>query len=150
MSVPLIWRPPQHIRPISLALVQRQKEILVMTVRDGGGNVKGYRPPGGGIEFGETAAEAVKREFLEEFDLSIRNIKRIIILENIYHHEGATGHEIVFVHTAEYSNSIPILKNDYSFVDGGVLNESGWVSIQDFKSGRLTLFPDGLAEHLIG
>ena len=42
-----------------------------MTVRDDQGNIKGYRPPGGGVEFGETAAEAVQREFTEELGFAI-------------------------------------------------------------------------------
>ena len=56
-----VWRPVQHIRPISIALIQRGSEILVMTVRDDQGKLKGYRPPGGGIDYGETAVDAVKR-----------------------------------------------------------------------------------------
>lgn len=149
MTAGSIWRPVQQIRPISIAIVKRRSEILVMTVRDDNHKTKGYRPPGGGIEFGETAEQAVEREFLEEFKLSIKNIKRIAIIENLYEHHGAMGHEIVFLHSAEFLDAAAYLRSDYSFVDGGVSNECTWISVDDFKSKRFELFPKGLAEHLI-
>lgn len=58
------WRPPQRIRVIAVALIYRGADVLVMAVKDDNGAVKGWRLLGGEIEFGESAEEAVAREFL--------------------------------------------------------------------------------------
>lgn len=39
-----------------------------------------WRPLGGGIEFGETAADAVVREFGEELDANVRPLHRVGVL----------------------------------------------------------------------
>jgi ADP-ribose pyrophosphatase YjhB (NUDIX family) len=60
-----------------------------MAVRDDHDNLEGWRPLGGTIEFGERAAEALKREFLEELDKPIREPLPLAVLENLYSTERA-------------------------------------------------------------
>jgi hypothetical protein len=50
------WRPPSIVRPIAVGVVRRRDELLLMAVRDDDGTLKGWRPLGGAIEFGERAA----------------------------------------------------------------------------------------------
>lgn len=119
-----------------------------MAVKDDSGAIKGWRPPGGAIEFGETAEDALKREFLEEFGESIGGVSRICVLENLYAHEGEHGHEIVFVFAAEFENSSAYSRNYQSLDDGGLVNEMLWIRSQDFKDRAERLFPDELVQHL--
>src|SRR5262245_41661139 len=107
------WRPPERIRAIAIALVYRKAELLVMAVKDDSGAVKGWRPLGGAIEFGESAEEAVTREFLEEIGSPIRCVRQLCVLENLYSHEGARGHEIVFVFEAELVDREGYSSNSY-------------------------------------
>lgn len=60
------WIPPKCIRPIAIGLCVEDGHVLLMEVRDGRGDIVGHRPPGGGIEFMESAEAAVIREFAEE------------------------------------------------------------------------------------
>ena len=64
---------------------------------------KGWRPLGGGIEFGERAADAVKREFMEELGTRLDDPVFFCALENIHAHSGNTGHETVFVFEARFA-----------------------------------------------
>ncbi|QLP96693.1 MAG: NUDIX domain-containing protein [Rhodoblastus sp.] len=95
------WRPPRRIRVLALGLLWREGRLLVCEVRDDAGRLKGVRPPGGGVEFGETWRAALVREFREEFGLDVAVAGEPHVAENIFTHEGARGHEIAFVAPVE-------------------------------------------------
>jgi ADP-ribose pyrophosphatase YjhB (NUDIX family) len=140
------WRPPQRVRAIAVALVYRGADVLVMAVKDDAGSVKGWRPLGGTIEFGESAEEAVAREFLEEIGAPIRRIRQLCVLESIYLHEGARGHEIVFAFEAELADPDSAVRS--SFLDGGVTNDVAWRRVSGFVEGVERLFPERLVGYL--
>jgi len=142
------WRPPQTIRAIAVALVYRGTDVLVMAVKDDSGAIKGWRPLGGAIEFGESAEEALAREFLEEIKTPIRCIKQLCVLENLYSHEGTRGHEIVFAFEAELVGSDFDLKTGFSFFDGGVTNDVAWRPVREFVEGVERIFPESLISYL--
>ena len=119
-----------------------------MAVKDDSGAVKGWRPLGGTIEFGESAEEAVAREFLEEIGRPVRCIKQLCVLENLYSHEGARGHEVVFAFEAELLRSDLEQPITSSFVDGGVTNDVGWCPVSAFVNGEQRLFPEKLVSYL--
>jgi ADP-ribose pyrophosphatase YjhB (NUDIX family) len=142
------WRPPQTIRPIAVALVYRGADVLVMAVKDDSGAIKGWRPLGGAIEFGESAEQALMREFIEEIGQPIRCIKQLCVLENVYSHEGTRGHEIVFAFEAELVRSALDLESGFSFADGGVTNDVAWRPKREFVEGGQRLFPEKLLDYL--
>ena len=76
-----VWRPPSVVRLIAIGIVRRGDELLLMAVRSDDGAIKGYRPLGGSIEFGERAAEALKREFVEELGLAITEPVLLTVIE---------------------------------------------------------------------
>ena len=61
-----------------------------------------YRPPGGGIEFGEHSREAVVRELREEFALAIDrdDLTLLGVAENAFEFRGDAHHEICFIYEA--------------------------------------------------
>jgi ADP-ribose pyrophosphatase YjhB (NUDIX family) len=142
------WRPPQTIRAIAVALVYRGADVLVMAVKSDAGSIKGWRPLGGAIEFGESAEEALAREFLEEIRQPIRCIKQLCVLENLYSHEGTRGHEIVFAFEAELVDSDFASTAGFSFFDGGVTNDVAWRPVREFVEGVERLFPEKLIGYL--
>ncbi len=143
-----IWRPSQRIRPIAIGIVRRNDEFLLMAARNDSSEIKGWRPPGGAIEFGEHADRALKREFLEEIGEDIHCLKQICVLENLYIHEGAHGHEIVFVIEAAFNNSTAYSMERFEFVDGGARNELSWIKVGALVDGGQTLFPGELLQNL--
>lgn len=142
------WRPPQRIRPISIGLIFRNADLLVVAVKSDTGTVKGWRPPGGAIEFGEAAEDAVKREFLEELGQPIRCRRQLCVLENVYLHEGVRGHEVVFAFEAEFMDSSAYSRDRYVFLDGDVENEAEWKRGQDFSDAGERLFPYRLVQYV--
>ena len=55
-----------------------------------------HRPCGGGVDWGETAADAVVREFGEEFGLAIEVGRRIAVIENIFTYAARPGHCLLY------------------------------------------------------
>lgn len=65
------WRPSKSIRGKAITLAKHNNRLLVCEVLNDDGNHKGWCPLGGGIEFGETAENALKREIHEELECGI-------------------------------------------------------------------------------
>ncbi|MGE0592687.1 MAG: NUDIX hydrolase [Vicinamibacterales bacterium] len=133
---------------IAVALIYQGTDVLVMAVKDDAGAVKGWRPLGGAIEFGESAEEAVAREVLEEIGRHVRCVKQLCVLENLYSHEGARGHEVVFAFEAELLERGLEPTITSSFVDGGVTNHVAWRPVSEFVKGSQCLFPEKLVNYL--
>ena len=89
------------IRPISLGIAKKDNKILVGIGYDKVKKQTFYRALGGGIEFGETSKDAVKREFQEEIHADIKVGELLGVTENIFTYQGKTGHEIVFLYSIE-------------------------------------------------
>ncbi len=141
--------PSENIRPIAICVVRRGGDIFVFEARD---TVKGetfYRPLGGGIEFGERADQAVRRELLEEVGAELVNLQQIGVLENIFIYQGKPGHEIVFVFQADfadralYDRELSICKEDNNAQFPAL-----WKPFEEFASGRAILYPAGLTDLL--
>jgi ADP-ribose pyrophosphatase YjhB (NUDIX family) len=143
------WRPPSIIRPIAIGLVLRGEELLLMAVPDGGDGIQGWRPVGGTIEFGERAADALKRGFLEELGLVIDDPTLLSVMENLYTHNDAVGHEIVLVFEAKLVDAAQYDRETFSFGDGGNRNEVRWVALSRFVRRKAVLFPVGLLDVLM-
>lgn len=142
------WRPPPRVRAIAIAVIRRPNDdLLLMRVRDDAGTTKGWRPLGGAIELGERAADTVARELREELAIDVVSTRFLGVLENIYEHEGAPGHELVMVHEAALPSEA-YARERFDFVDGGVAVETAWVPLEDFRAARQALYPTGLLDLL--
>lgn len=139
-----LWRPPQMIRPIAIAVIVRRIDgaMLLMSVRDEAAGVDGWRPIGGTIEFGERGAEAVRRESVEELGEDLADVAFLGVLENLYEMGGAKGHELVMVYRARFADPAAETR-DFDVTpeprDAGSIK---WVSPSELSRG--TLFPEGL------
>ncbi|KFN03670.1 NUDIX domain protein [Bacillus clarus] len=59
-----------------------------------------YCFPGGSIELGESAREAIMRELMEEYDLKVHVQKLAIVNEHIFQIDGEEGHQCTLLHEA--------------------------------------------------
>jgi ADP-ribose pyrophosphatase YjhB (NUDIX family) len=125
------------IRGLSVVLIRQGNEILVSPGHD---EIKGtdfYRLLGGGIEFGETSLEAVKREIREELNAELENIKLLEVVENIFTYNNQAGHEIAFIYTAEFVDKSLYQQESFKIVDGGEEFEAIWLEINESNSSQV-------------
>jgi ADP-ribose pyrophosphatase YjhB (NUDIX family) len=87
----VVWRPMESIRPKVIGIAKQEDRLLVCEVLNDQGELKGWCPLGGGIEFGETGEYALKREIAEELGCGILISGDPMICENIFEHHGAKG-----------------------------------------------------------
>jgi ADP-ribose pyrophosphatase YjhB (NUDIX family) len=143
---PSDWRPPPRVRVKAVGLHWRDRRLLATEVRDATGRLKGVCPLGGGVEFGERWPEALVREFREELGVEVTVTGPPIVLENIYVHNGARGHEIVFVAEVALPPGAFAGEDHIRFTEGnGTPCIARWYDPAELDcDGGPRLFPDGL------
>ena len=144
-----VWRPSQSILVKVIGLVLHKGHLLAAEIYDDEGAVKGIRPLGGRVEFGETREVALRREFLEELGTEINITGSWRMFENLYGHHGEVGHEIIMcasvglLDTTIYSQDRMVFSED-----SGAETIARWFSVKECKRGEVALFPDGLVDIL--
>lgn len=143
-----------RIRPISICLIEKKDHLLVQEFWDEERNRHYYRPPGGGIEFGETALAAVHREIMEELRVEICEANQIHVLENFFPFNGELKHEVVFVFEAKFKEEVNYRKKRFHIVEPGFQDTYAiWKPIQELLSEKVKLYPKSLKakwRHLAG
>lgn len=142
------WRPHQHVRPLAIGIIRRGEELLVVAVQEDGGAIKGWRPLGGTIEFGERAADTLRREFVEELGLAITEPALLTVMESFYEHHGVRGHEVVFVFATAFADQAGYGCERFHFREGSIDLKAEWIDIGRFRRGEAQLFPLGLIDRL--
>ena len=139
-----VWTPSPAIAVKVIGLAWRGDELLVAEVEESDGRVKGVRPLGGSIEFGETREAALAREFAEELGCAIAVTGPWRAFENIYEHEGATGHEIIFAAEIRLGDEAIYRRDRFDFLEHeGLRCCAVWLAPLRLPPG-VELYPTGL------
>jgi len=146
------WRPQSIIRVIATGLHWRAGCLLASEVRNDAGQLKGVRPLGGGVHFGESLQNALSREFNEELGVDIVVKGAPLVMENIFLHEGVVGYEVVFISEIAFLNNAFEDQDSINFrEDGGMPGVARWFDLAALDlDGGPKLYPTGLKDHLLG
>ena len=137
--------PNSTIRPVAVCVCRDGGRFLVEHGYDRAKQAEFYRAIGGGIEFGERAADAARREWMEEMEVDLDDIRLLGVLENLFTYEGCPGHEIVFVFTGRPRDLSLNSEAPLELIESnGQRHKATWVRLADLEAGTVPLYPDGI------
>jgi ADP-ribose pyrophosphatase YjhB (NUDIX family) len=125
----------KNIEFIARGIIFQKGKILLCKRKDG----DYYFFPGGHIEFGELAEDALKREIKEEVGAKVKKCKFVSVLENVFRDKNKTTHEINLVFQAEINKKdVRALENHLEFC---------WMERSEFL--KKTVLPTLLKKELL-
>ncbi|MDF2917767.1 MAG: hydrolase [Microbacterium sp.] len=136
---------PRRIRVISVAVIVADGYVLAEEYAGGPGAGPFLRAPGGGVEFGETAAAAMRRELREELAAGVDELTLLTVSENIFDDGRKSGHEIahVFAVRSATLEALP-LGERLTVLDGDT--SVGWYRIDDLRRDATPFYPTGVLD----
>lgn len=137
------------IRVIALCVCRHGGRILAQSLTDPADGHRFHRPFGGGVEFGERAAGAVRREFREELEVGLSDLVLLGVMENLFTYDGRPGHEIVFVFDGALEDAAMYARDDLvgRESDGDPV-PGAWISLDEVEASGIPLYPEGLLAFL--
>ena len=140
-----------RIRPIALGLIRHQGHIFVSQGNDTVKDQVFYRFLGGGIDFGETSVDALKREFQEEIQAELTNIEYLTCLDNIFTCSGKPGHELIQLFRCDFADpGFYRLDHTYTLVEGKNKHDAIWIPVDQVHSDALNLVPKSCYPYICG
>lgn len=126
-----------------MVVIQRPHDGALLVSRGTGPSGEVFhRPLGGHVELGEYAADAARREILEEIGQQLADLRLAGVLENIFDWDGATQHEIVFVFTAAFADLTAYEIDEQAILDSRTDTPVTW---RPLASADPPLYPEGIA-----
>jgi 8-oxo-dGTP pyrophosphatase MutT (NUDIX family) len=142
-------QPVRTIRVLAVALLMYRDHLLCADGFDAVKQQQFYRPLGGGVEFGETTAEAVTRELQEETGMSIEVRANLGAVENLFTFQGGAGHEVVFeLVCVPAAGSEPPDLSPLACDEEGAAFTAHWLPLAEVLAGTHRVYPEGLPERL--
>jgi ADP-ribose pyrophosphatase YjhB (NUDIX family) len=89
----------------AMAVIRRPRDgALLVSEYNGPRTPPFQRPLGGHVEFGEYAADTIRREFPEEIGQEVTDVRLLGVVENLFRWQDRDEHEVVFVFSARFTD----------------------------------------------
>jgi len=141
---------PNAIRLIAAAVIRSGDRILVWHDHDPATGKVVAVPLAGGVEFGETGEQAIRRELCEEIGAEATGVTFLGVFEDIFEWGGERRHEVFLVYDVQLADRSFYEREQLQVVeDDGESYLARWQPLSDFH-GAQRLVPDGLLELIEG
>lgn len=130
--------PAAAIRPVAAAVIRDGDRLLVWEDHDPATGDVVSVPLAGGIEFGETGAEAIARELREELGQVPSAVSFLGLFEDIFEWNGQRRHELWLAYAVGRLDEVVVHEDD------GTSYLARWRRIDDLRGPERRLVPEGL------
>lgn len=132
----------RQIRNIAVGLLVRDGHVLAEEYPPIPGHHRFVRAIGGGIEFGERAEQAVRREFAEELGVQLETTRLLGVSENIFQILDSPGHQVVHLFAVRCRElaDLPLDRRRPMLDHEATV---GWYALDDLAREAPTLYPAG-------
>jgi len=129
----------------AMAVVRRPSDgALLVSEYTGPDAAPFHRLLGGHVEFGEYAADTIRREFLEEIGQALTEVWLLGVVENLFRWQDQDQHEVVFVFSARFEDAAA-----YDIAEQRVRDDTrGYTRVIWRPPGTVSppLYPDGVLQ----
>ena len=137
-----------RIRPIAISIIRKNDKILVYQRQDDITKENFYRLIGGCVEFTETSNVALKREFMEEISVEIKDLKLLSTFESIFTFNNLSMHEIVFLYESKFKLKKLYNQDIFLGLEGKRKFNAVWKKKSDFIDKKDILYPESVIDFL--
>ena len=140
-------RPDRRFQMRAVAIIRREGHLLIHRAT----HETFWSLPGGRVEFGETAAEALQREIAEELGCTATISELRYLVENFFSYNGQACHEIGWYCEAEITSDFPFITDDicHRATEDAYALEFRWVKCDAETFGIYPLLPPMLASQVV-
>jgi ADP-ribose pyrophosphatase YjhB (NUDIX family) len=139
-----------RIRVKVFCVLRRGLQLLLSFAIDPDNGVRYGRLLGGGIEPGERAEDAARREFQEEIGADLTHLQRLGVVENIFTWRGQLHHEVIFVFAAEFADRAFYARDSFVVNEAVCDGPAEWVDLERVLTGDVTVYPNEILPLLRG
>jgi 8-oxo-dGTP pyrophosphatase MutT (NUDIX family) len=136
------------IRVLALGLIRDRDRIFLSEGYDRLKQERFYRALGGGVDFGETSLDALRREFQEELQADLINIHYLGCLENLFVFNGKPKHEILQLYRCDFADAKFYQCEEIIFQEGKRQKKALWIHSDRCLSGELNIVPKSFLDYL--
>jgi ADP-ribose pyrophosphatase YjhB (NUDIX family) len=119
-------------------------EVLLSFAIDPDTGIRYGRFLGGGVEYGERAEDAIRRELWEEIGAAITDVEQLGTVENLFTSEQRRIHEVIFVFSAAFADEGLYRRESFSVDEAVCDGPACWVAIGRLLTGEIQVYPPEL------
>jgi 8-oxo-dGTP pyrophosphatase MutT (NUDIX family) len=137
-------------RQAALCLIRHGNAFLVAEIQDPQSGVVLHRPPGGGVEEGETPVEAVRRELSEELGITLTAVQELGSIDHVWFWKGREVRERAWLFLASPSDDARLGRGECPWLieaDGQRI-KTVWRPIEEDIASLPPLCPARIVEFL--
>jgi len=135
------------IRPKVVCILRRGASILLIRATDPEDNQSFLTPPGGGVQFGESLEQAIRRELHEELGVDVSEFERLGMLENFFRFDGQDEHELVYVFAVDATATSLLERDEFEITESnGERLPARWYDEREIAASGLPVYPAGVMD----